>query len=144
MSTKDLLSVPIMSVNFPRFVSCVGPMFWLQDRIEDIVMWEKGWKVTCVAIYLWLLLYVSSPNGPTRIHSCGLGYFPQLILCLPHISLISIILATYPYPASNTKTAEAYRQSCLTSLRLRKDPSHGRQISRESKTLWAHCTSSYH
>ena len=67
----------------------------VEERLEGDV---------CVAICLRLLLYVSSPNGPTRIHSnCGLGYFPQLILCLPHILFISIILATYPYPASNAK-----------------------------------------
>ncbi|KAF8677887.1 hypothetical protein AX14_004745 [Amanita brunnescens Koide BX004] len=87
MSTKDPLSVPILTVNFRRFVSCVGPVFWLQDRIEEIVVWKKGWKVTCA----WL---------------CAYGffcYFPHLILCLPHIALISIILATYPYPASNGK-----------------------------------------
>ena len=53
MSTKDPLSVPILTVNFRRFVSCVGPVFWLQDRIEEIVVWKKGWKVTCA----WLCAY---------------------------------------------------------------------------------------
>ena len=53
LSSKDPLSVPILTVNFRRFVSCVGPVFWLQDRIEEIVTWKKGWKVTCS----WLSAY---------------------------------------------------------------------------------------
>ena len=53
MSTKDPLSVPIMFVNFRRFVSCVGLMFWLQDQFEEIVMWKEGWRVTCA----WLSAY---------------------------------------------------------------------------------------
>ncbi|KAF8341147.1 hypothetical protein F5887DRAFT_976939 [Amanita rubescens] len=80
LSIKDPLSVPILSVNFRRFVSCVGPVFWLQDRIEEIVTWKKGWKVTCS----WLSAYG---------FFC---YFPQLLLCLPHIAIIAIILTTYP------------------------------------------------
>lgn len=28
------------------------------------------------------------------------GYFPRLLFVLPHVTLISIILATYPYPSS--------------------------------------------
>src|SRR6266478_5665619 len=36
LSTKDPLSLPIMSANFKRFVTCVGPVFWIQDRLEEI------------------------------------------------------------------------------------------------------------
>ena len=53
MSTRDPLSVPITTVNFRRFISRVGPVFWLQDRIEEIVTWRKGWKVTV----LWMAIY---------------------------------------------------------------------------------------
>lgn len=52
-STRDPLSVPTTTVNFRRFVSKVGPLFWLQDRIEEIVTWRKGWKVTV----LWMIAY---------------------------------------------------------------------------------------
>ncbi|KAF8632034.1 hypothetical protein AX15_002080 [Amanita polypyramis BW_CC] len=91
LSTKDPLSVPIMSANFRRFVSCVGPVFWLQDRVEEIIMWKRGWKVTCV----WLAAYG---------FFC---YFPQLLLCLPHITLIAVILAMYPYPTPSVKDSGA-------------------------------------
>lgn len=53
LSTRDPLSIPITTVNFKRFVAKVGPVFWLQDRIEEIVMWRKGWKYTAV----WMCAY---------------------------------------------------------------------------------------
>ena len=53
LSTRDPLSIPITTVNFKRFVAKVGPVFWLQDRVEEIVMWRKGWKYTTV----WMCAY---------------------------------------------------------------------------------------
>ena len=46
LSTRDQLSIPITAVNFRRFVSRSGSVFWLQDRIEEIIMWRRGWRVT--------------------------------------------------------------------------------------------------
>jgi len=53
LSTRDPLSVHTTTVNFRRFVSRVGPVFWLQDRIEETVTWRKGWKVTV----MWMIAY---------------------------------------------------------------------------------------
>jgi len=53
LSTRDPLSVHTTTVNFRRFVSRVGPLFWLQDGIEEIVTWKKGWKVTV----MWMIAY---------------------------------------------------------------------------------------
>jgi hypothetical protein len=53
LSTKDPLSIPITTANFRRFVAKVGPVFWLQDRVEEVVTWKKGWKVTCA----WMAAY---------------------------------------------------------------------------------------
>jgi hypothetical protein len=53
LSTRDPLSVHTTTVNFRRFVGRVGPVFWLQDRIEEIVTWKKGWKVTV----MWMVAY---------------------------------------------------------------------------------------
>ena len=53
LTTRDPLSIPITTVNFRRFVSKAGPIFWLQDRIEEILMWKRGWKVTTV----WMAAY---------------------------------------------------------------------------------------
>lgn len=53
MSSKDPLSLPTMSVNFKRFVSIIGPVFWLQDRVEEVVLWKRGWLRTTV----WMAAY---------------------------------------------------------------------------------------
>ncbi|PCH39887.1 hypothetical protein WOLCODRAFT_136540 [Wolfiporia cocos MD-104 SS10] len=80
LSTRDPLSIPITTVNFRRFVSRIGPAFWLQDRLEEIVMWKKGTRYTAV----WMAAYAF------------LCYFPRLVLLIPHICLLSVLLATHP------------------------------------------------
>ncbi|KAL4251207.1 Peroxisomal Membrane Protein PEX28-32 [Abortiporus biennis] len=80
LTTKDPLSIPITTVNFRRFVSKSGPIFWLQDRLEEIVMWRKGPLYTSV----WMAAYGF------------LCYFPRLILLLPIVILLGIVLATDP------------------------------------------------
>ncbi|KAJ7656245.1 integral peroxisomal membrane peroxin-domain-containing protein [Mycena polygramma] len=80
LSARDPLSVPILTVNFKRFIERVGPIFWLQDRIEEIVLWKKGWKLTST----WIAGYA---------FFC---YFPRLLFLLPQIIIIGIILATHP------------------------------------------------
>ncbi|KAJ7252534.1 integral peroxisomal membrane peroxin-domain-containing protein [Mycena rebaudengoi] len=80
LSSRDPLSVPIMTGNFKRFIERVGPIFWVQDRIEEIVLWRRGWKVTCT----WMAAYA---------FFC---YFPRLLFLLPQLALIGIILATHP------------------------------------------------
>ncbi|PPR04360.1 hypothetical protein CVT24_013194 [Panaeolus cyanescens] len=84
LSTRDPLSLPIMTTNFKRFVSIIGPVFWLQDRVEEIVLWKCGHIWTGI----WMGVY-------------GLiCFFPRALLLVPHLGLIAIILATYPYPSS--------------------------------------------
>ncbi|KAF8827825.1 hypothetical protein HHX47_DHR4000584 [Lentinula edodes] len=82
LSNKDPLSIQITSVNFKRFIERVGPVFWLQDRLEEIVFWRRGSKVTGT----WLAVY------------CFLCYIPRLVFLLPHVILIAIILASVHYP----------------------------------------------
>lgn len=53
LTNKDPLALQITTANFRRFVSRVGFVFWLQDRIEEILMWRKGWKYTSA----WLVGY---------------------------------------------------------------------------------------
>ncbi|KAH9002724.1 integral peroxisomal membrane peroxin-domain-containing protein [Lactarius hatsudake] len=84
MSTRDPLSVPTTTVNFRRFISKIGPVFWLQDRIEEIITWRKGWKVTA----LWMAVY------------SFLCYYPRLILLLPNAVILAIIIASHPQRAS--------------------------------------------
>ena len=60
LSTRDPLSIPITTVNFRRFVARAGPIFWLQDRVEEIVLWKRSWKYTLVwmAAYAFLCTFV--------------------------------------------------------------------------------------
>jgi hypothetical protein len=53
LSTRDSLSIPITAVNFRRFVSKSGAVFWLQDRVEEVIFWRRGWKVTAS----WMVAY---------------------------------------------------------------------------------------
>ncbi|KAG1732390.1 integral peroxisomal membrane peroxin-domain-containing protein [Suillus paluster] len=90
LSTRDPLSIPITTVNFRRFVARVGCVFWLQDRLEEVLMWRRGWKYTGV----WITAYAF------------LCYFPRLVLLLPHAILAAIMLSTYPTtsPCESTST----------------------------------------
>lgn len=62
LSTRDPLSLPIMSTNFKRFVSIIGPVFWIQDRIEEIVLWKRGTMRTLVwmAAYALICMFYTS------------------------------------------------------------------------------------
>ena len=81
LSTRADLSIPITAVNFRRvcglflslhimyllasskFVSKSGAVFWLQDRIEEVIFWRKGWKVTVA----WMMAY-SFLCKPSAVH----------------------------------------------------------------------------
>ncbi|CDO69912.1 hypothetical protein BN946_scf184884.g71 [Trametes cinnabarina] len=80
LSTRDPLSIPITTVNFRRFVAKSGPIFWLQDRVEEIVLWKRSWKYTLV----WMAGYAF------------LCYFPRLILLIPHAAILGVLLAMHP------------------------------------------------
>ena len=38
LSSRDPPSFPIMTINFKRFLSIVEPVFWLQDRVEEVIL----------------------------------------------------------------------------------------------------------
>jgi hypothetical protein len=46
LSNRDSLSIQITTANFRRFVSKSGPVFWFQDRVEEIFLWRCGWQYT--------------------------------------------------------------------------------------------------
>lgn len=80
LSTRDPLSIPITTVNFRRFVSKVGPVFWLQDRMEEIVMWRKGWKYTAVWICAYTFLCTSEVSSSYACRSPIQRLLPQTML----------------------------------------------------------------
>ncbi|KAF8322741.1 hypothetical protein DL93DRAFT_2071698 [Clavulina sp. PMI_390] len=82
LSSKDPLSIPITTTNFRRFISRVGFVFWVMDRMEEIFMWRKGWKYTTS----WLALY------------CAVCYKPRLLLVAPSVALLAVMIANYHSP----------------------------------------------
>ena len=102
ISSRDPLSIPMTTTNFRRFVARVGPVFWLQDRVEEILMWKKGWKATSVWITLYAAIcaYRSFIPANEKLYffffSGVQGYSPRLVLLVPHIIILSIMLATHP------------------------------------------------
>ncbi|KZP01484.1 hypothetical protein CALVIDRAFT_532247 [Calocera viscosa TUFC12733] len=79
MSTRQALSMGTTTVNFRRFVPRSGVVFWLQDRVEEVLMWKRGWQVTAA----WMAGYTF------------LCFFPRLILLLPHVALLCVLLPSY-------------------------------------------------
>jgi hypothetical protein len=106
-----------MSTNFKRFVSIVGPVFWLQDRVEEIILWKTGptrtlvWMAAYSFICMFHLLY------PRFIGRQFKGFFPRILLLMPHIILIGVILATYPYPSKAAEDPISSEQSIPTPER---------------------------
>ena len=76
LSSKDPLSIPITTTNFRRFVAKSGPIFWLQDRIEEIVLWKKSWKYTlvwmsayaflCMPLFIWTSIMLTRLQATFR------------------------------------------------------------------------------
>lgn len=100
LSSRDPLSVQIMSANFRRFVSRVGPVFWLQDRVEEIVLWKRGWKRTTVWLAAYGFFCASLSPLPSREHSPRVGHFPRMALLIPHVVLLGVMLCYYPDPGA--------------------------------------------
>ncbi|KAH7341656.1 integral peroxisomal membrane peroxin-domain-containing protein [Rhizoctonia solani] len=80
LSNRDSLSIQITTANFRRFVSRSGPVFWFQDRVEEIILWKRGWCYTASwgCAYVFLCLY------------------PRILLILPQLILLTIMLINYP------------------------------------------------
>lgn len=53
MSTKEPLSLPTTTNHFRRFAAKSGPIWWIQDRAEEILLWKRGWKLTAA----WMSAY---------------------------------------------------------------------------------------
>ncbi|KAJ1307655.1 hypothetical protein OPQ81_001748 [Rhizoctonia solani] len=80
LSNRDSLSIQITTANFRRFVSRSGPVFWFQDRVEEIILWKRGWPYTSAwgCAYAFLCIY------------------PRILLILPQLILLAIMLVNYP------------------------------------------------
>lgn len=96
LSTREPLSLPTTTTHFRRFAAKSGPIFWFQDRVEEVLMWKSGQKVTlawmgAIAFLCnhFFVFYLS--QSLTFI----LGFFPRLLLVVPHAILLSILLIAH-------------------------------------------------
>ena len=82
LSSQDSLSLPIVSMNFKPFVAAVEPVFWFQDRVEEIVLWMVIW----MAAYSFVCVF------HLPVYSNFLLTAPRLLPSqIPHIILIGVI-----------------------------------------------------
>lgn len=82
LSSQNSLSLPIVSMNFKPFVAAVGPVFWFQDQVEEIVLWTVIW----MAAYSFVCAF----HFP--VYSNFLLTAPRLLPSqIPHIILIGVI-----------------------------------------------------
>jgi hypothetical protein len=93
-SQREPLTLPNMTNNFRRFVSRAGFIFWLMDRVEEVMFWRKPmWT------WAWLICWslICESPGVLRVldlnHSTA--FYPRLILCAPSAALILILLHQY-------------------------------------------------
>jgi hypothetical protein len=66
-------------------------------------MWRCGWKYTGVWIvsYAFLCAYYPSFLLYRVFYNEVAGYFPRMVLLVPHVILAAIMLSTYPTPSSS-------------------------------------------
>ena len=51
-SQRESLSLPVMTNSFRRFVARCGTIFWVEDRVEEVLYWRKPvWTLS------WMLLW---------------------------------------------------------------------------------------
>ncbi|KAK1926478.1 integral peroxisomal membrane peroxin-domain-containing protein [Papiliotrema laurentii] len=83
---REALSLPLVSNNFRRFVTKVGPVFWLQDRVEEVLFWRKP-KWTWAYLIVWTFI----------------AFNPRILLLLPSATLILVLIhiheKTHPLPS---------------------------------------------
>ncbi|WWC87024.1 uncharacterized protein L201_001907 [Kwoniella dendrophila CBS 6074] len=72
---RENFSLPLVSNNFRRFVTRVGPIFWLMDRVEEVLFWRKP-------IWTWAYMMVWT----------FICFQPRALLILPSLVLILILL----------------------------------------------------
>ncbi|WWD22096.1 hypothetical protein CI109_106585 [Kwoniella shandongensis] len=77
-SQREGLSLNLLSNNFRRFVTRVGPVFWLQDRVEEVLFWRKP-----VWTWAWMLVWTF------------ISFQPRTLLLLPSLTLMLILLHTH-------------------------------------------------
>ncbi|KAG6824888.1 hypothetical protein H0H92_005519 [Tricholoma furcatifolium] len=85
LTNKEALSIPITTANFKRFVAKSTSIWWMQDRVEEVVMWQRGWRVTGTThsptIHILAVCPVLLTLPPLALVLSS-AYFPTRLVCL--------------------------------------------------------------
>ena len=76
--SRDPLSLAIMSTYFKQFTSIIGPVFWLQDCIEEII----HWKTSPATIFGWQHIRSSVHYMHFRLNSLKVSFPTFFFWCL--------------------------------------------------------------
>jgi hypothetical protein len=90
-----------------QFISINGPLFWLQDWVEEIILWEKVLMRTLIWMAGWQPIPLSVGFISYVFDLLTLRFkrfFPCILFLMPHIILLGVILARYPYSSEQLKT----------------------------------------
>ncbi|KAF9506877.1 hypothetical protein BS47DRAFT_1352363 [Hydnum rufescens UP504] len=95
---RDPLALQLTTANFRRFSSRAGPILWVVERVEEVLLWRKGWKYTATFISAYAAIWL-----PTTTYSC-LAECNRLVcnaFLVPHPSYhLAIYGDTYIYSGS--------------------------------------------
>ncbi|EGG12104.1 uncharacterized protein MELLADRAFT_59314 [Melampsora larici-populina 98AG31] len=121
---KESLSLQTTTINFKNFVSKSDPIFWFQDRVEDILTWKDALRTTfwaCLWAWLRLSLCLISINHDSILTIlldpfAFLGINPIFFILLPNLAIIAILLSAYP------KSNEIDSKEAVINLNEQHDP----------------------
>lgn len=100
LSQDPPVSVPLLTIAFRRFIVKVTPIFYVQDRVEEVLLWKRGPRVG----FMWAAAWGA------------LCYYPRLFLVLPHLILIAMILNRTLHPPASPVQGAGEQQDWQANL----------------------------
>jgi hypothetical protein len=110
-SQRETLALPAMTNSFRRFVARCGTIFWVEDRVEEVLYWRKpvwtwswmlGWGFICESDNRSCLREITFLFLLTTRHASG--FYPRIILLIPFCTLILILLNVNQKPTPSIPT----------------------------------------
>lgn len=98
-SQRESLSLPVMTSSFRRFVARCGTIFWVEDRVEEVLYWRKPvWTLS------WMLLwgFICEYRSGFRHRASSKAHFVSLLRLLPEDLAVDPILRHHPHPTTST------------------------------------------
>lgn len=120
LSQDPPVSVPLLTIAFRRFIVKVTPIFYVQDRVEEVLLWKRGPRVGFMWAAAWGALCMFCPCTSSLeclLTQCfWIGYYPRLFLVLPHLILIAMILNRTLHPPASPVQGAGEQQDWQANL----------------------------